>query len=188
MEQETKLAKFAPIILSFFLGGILGHFFYSVTVGQPIVVAAPPAGGPGGGGGGGGGARAGGGGGGGGARPGGKPSSAMILPMVVHNLSTLQKAQSKGLTAEQTQKVLATLQEIKSADKLPEKECDAKLKALEDALNEDQKKVLADLSPMGGGMGMGGGGGRPDPERPFASDANKKTLTELIAVLQGGAK
>jgi hypothetical protein len=35
---------------------------------------------------------------------------------------------------------------------------------------------------MGGSAGMGGpgGGGRPDPEKPFASDAAKKSLTELV--------
>jgi hypothetical protein len=31
--------------------------------------------------------------------------------------------------------------------------------------------------------GMGGGGGRPDPDKPFASERNKKALDDLIADL-----
>jgi|HubBroStandDraft_4_1064222.scaffolds.fasta_scaffold225780_2 hypothetical protein len=43
--------------------------------------------------------------------------------------------------------------------------------------------------PMAGGSGggPGGGGGQQDPNKPFASERSKKSLTDLIAAVKSGA-
>jgi len=167
-------------------------------------------GGRGGGGGGGyGGGRGGGGYGGGGF--GGPPSGGMALARLVRNLETIETAQGKGLTPAQAKQILPMLNEIKSADKIPADEADKKVAAIQQVLTPDQKAALDAMQPqrggggggygggrgggppgggppggmMGGGPpgggGMMGGGGRPDPDRPFASENNKKALDGLIA-------
>jgi hypothetical protein len=134
---------------------------------------------------------------------------------LVRNLALVERVQEKGLSAQQAQAVLPVLKAIQSADKLPEKESEAKLKEIEKSLSDTQKETLQSLQPQrggfGGGMGsggmMGGGGGRmpmtsggmggagmmmgggmmggqQDPERPFASERNKRALEELIAALE----
>jgi len=152
---------------------------------------------------------------GGGGMGGGQPSAATALPRLVRNLSILEKVQNKGLSAQQSQVILPVLKEVKSADKLPEKDAADRMKTIEAVLTEPQKQALDELQPrggggggrgggggmmggggpggmvgrggpvaMGGGGGMGGmGGGRPDPERPFASERNKKALDDLVAQL-----
>ncbi len=42
--------------------------------------------------------------------------------------------------------------------------------------------------PGGGGMGGGMGGPKADPDKPFASERDKKSLEDLIAVLEGKAQ
>jgi len=50
------------------------------------------------------------------------------------------------------------------------------------ALTVNEARPMEARPPRtGGGGGYGGGGGRPDPERPFASENNKKALDGLIA-------
>ena len=193
-EQETRLMKIAPVVLSIAGGMAIGYFYHDKVVANITVSA--PSGGPPGGGGGGGGARPAGGGGGGGAgggggmMGGGQQTSATALPRLIRNLATIEAVQNRGLTAEQAGKISAALAGIKTDDKLSEQECDAKLKAVEGALNDAQKKALESLQPAGrGGGGMGGGGGgmgggRPDPEHPFASERNKKALEDLTTTLQ----
>lgn len=120
------------------------------------------------------------------------------LSTLVRNLATIQLAQNKGLTADQSAKLVPILNSIQSADKLPDAECKAKLDAITTVLTEDQKTTLTEMSPqrggpgggggmgkMGGGPGGGGGmgGGQPDPDKPFASERNKKALTDLITAL-----
>lgn len=146
--------------------------------------------------------------GGGGFGGGGQSSPAAALPRLVRNLALVERVQEKGLSAQQAQAILPVLKAIQSADKLPEKESEAKLQEIEKALTDSQKEVLQSLQPQrgsfgggGGGMGsggmgsggmggpgmmMGGGmmGGQPDPERPFASERNKRALEELIAALE----
>ncbi len=149
------------IVFSLLIGGAGGYWVRgSVPSGTP---AAPAAGGGGTMGSGGMGGMMGGGPGGGG---GGQQSSSRTLTSLVRNLGTIQKVQNKGLTPDQSKAVLAVLKEIKAADKLPAKDCDAKLAAIQKVLTEDQKTVLADMTPQrggrGGGMGaamMGGGPG-----------------------------
>jgi len=143
-------------------------------------------------------------GGGGGAGAGGQQASASRdLTGLVRNLATVQKVQNKGLTAEQSAKLMPILTSIQSADKLPDADCAAKLTEIKAILTPDQTQMLADMTPQrpaggaGGGMGkmggapgggmMGGGGmgkgAQPDPDKPFASERNKKALTDLMSAL-----
>lgn len=205
-ERPTLLMKVAPVILSLFAGAVLG-FVYRGAIKDEIRPPASQGGSMGGmmGGGGAGGAGGAGGmmGGGGGGRGGGggQPSSATTLPRTIRNLATIEKVQGKGVSILQANQISRILGQLKSADKLSEKECDEKLKAIETTLNEEQKQALKDLQPArgGGGGGMGGGargagamggagGGAPDPEKPFASERNKQALEDLITALKTKAK
>ena len=80
-------------------------------------------------------------------------SSTTALPRLVRNLVTMQKLQNQGLTSQQSQTLLTTLKAIQSADKLPEKECDAKLAEIEKTLTDSQKDALKELQPQRGGGG-----------------------------------
>lgn len=211
-QKPSPLITMAPIVFGLLIGGIGGYYvrgadntFPSSNSGVASTPGAAMGGGKGGGG------RGGGFGGGG-----GQAAAGSALPRLVRNLATIEKVQQKGLSEEQAKKLLPILQEIQSAEKLPEKESEAKNAAVEAILSEDQKQALQELQPqrpgggMGGGMGgmgggrpggggggfgggggMGGGGfggGGQDPERPFASERNKQALTDLIAALQHSSK
>jgi hypothetical protein len=207
--QSGSLTKIAPVVFSLFLGGVGGYLFHSsvaASAGAPAppsrgMSASPPPGG--------------GGGRGGAGQGGGQPSSGATLSRTVRGLAMLENVQHKGLTAEQTQKMLPIAQEIQAAEKLPEKEAAAKLAAVEAVLTEEQKQAIQEMQParggrggggggggMGGGMpgggggrmpgsgggmpggGMPGGGAQQDPDKPFASERNKKGLEDLLASLK----
>ncbi|HLK57767.1 MAG TPA: hypothetical protein VKU00_14470, partial [Chthonomonadaceae bacterium] len=121
-KRPSGLIAIAPIVFSLLVGGIAGYFVrYYSNVGMPTTPGAkggsPPGGltapGAGGGMGGGGG--------------GGQQSSSASLVRLVRNLGTIEKVQNKGLTSDQMSKALPILQEIQSADKLPEADCKTKL-------------------------------------------------------------
>ena len=197
--QTGPLVKIAPVVFSLFLGGVGGFLFHSfVAASLPHaangsgMTGSPNMGGRGGG---------------GGAQ---QPASGASLARTVRGLDMLEKVQHKGLTAEQTQKLLPIVQDIETAEKLPENESKVKLDAVEAVLTEEQKSALQELQPArGGGGGRGGaggggkmGGGMPgsggampgsggmgmapsqDPNKPFASDRNKKALEDLLASLK----
>jgi hypothetical protein len=193
------------IVFSLVIGGIGGYFVRYYSPGSNVQVidthfgmgnagggpgAGPPAGGTGAPGSGGmGGMRGGMGGMGGGM---GEPPAGMALSRLVRNLVTIEQVQHRGLSPQQAQTLLPILEQIQSADKLPDADAKARLDAINKALTDEQKQALDLLQPQrggrggggGGGMGGGMGGGRPDPERPFASERSKKSLTDLIADLQ----
>jgi hypothetical protein len=196
----------APVIFSVLIGGLGGYYLHGLN-GVSAPATAAPASAPGAamqrGGGMGGGMMGGMGGGmGRGGMGGGQTSSANALPRLIRNLATVEKVQDQGLNAGQARKLLPILQQLQSADKLPEKEREARTREVEAILTESQKQALQALQParpgggmMGGGMGggimggRGGGmGGGQDPDRPFASDRNKQALTDLIASLQHSDK
>ncbi len=136
-----SLIKIAPIVFSLFLGGVGGYFFHSSVGASQSSSATSPGGMPGGG------------------MGGGQQSSGASLSRTVRGLAMLEKAQNKGLTAEQTQRLLPIAQDIQAADKLPEAEAAAKLAAVEAVLTEDQKQALQTLQPARGGGGRPAGGG-----------------------------
>ncbi len=142
-------------LLCLIIGGALGYYTrYFMespnTTGQvPASMAGP------GGGGGMGGGMMGGGGGGGMSAPG--PS----LARLVRNLATIQKVQDAGITPAQAQTLTPVLEQIKSAEKLPEAEAKAKLDAINNALTPAQKEALDAMQPRRGGGGGPGGGGPP---------------------------
>ena len=134
------------------------------------------------------------------------------LARLVRNLDTIQKVQNAGITSAQASTLKPILEQIKSAEKLPEAEAKAKLDALNAALTQEQKDALAAMQPFRGGgggrggpggpggpgaggprgpggpgagpMGGGGPGGGQDPEKPFASERNKEALDDLLASLK----
>ncbi len=193
-------ARLIAIICSLLIGGVGGYCLRSFTA--PAAGAASASTAPGGAGmGRGGGGGFGGFGGGGGQAA----SSATALPRLVRNLGTIEKLQNKGLSAEQSQKLLPVLTQLQSPDKLSEQDCAAKITAIEAVLTPDQKQALQDLTPVRGGRGGGGGGGRgmgggrgggggfgggggQDPEHPFASERNKQSLNDLITSLHAPQK
>ena len=129
----------------------------------------------------------------------GGPNPGRDLTRLVSSLDTVEKVQSKGLTADQKKQLLPLLQSIQKADTLPEADATAKLEAVKRVLTADQQQALTDLTPQRGGRGggggaPGGGGGapgsggggqaQPDPNKPFASERNKKALEDLLAQLK----
>lgn len=206
----------ATAVIGLIIGGICGY--YGRTMQETASNEPPPAGAQRQAGGGPGMAKMGGGGGGGGGGGAQQPTGTRLLPGLVRNIATIEKVQNKGLTLAQSQTVLPILKEIQSADKLTDKDCDEKIAKINAILTEDQKQALKDLTPqrggggggrggggapgMGGGMGApgsggpssgggkmaGGGGAAPDPDKPFASERNKKALEDLMASLQTTAK
>ena len=128
------------------------------------------------------------------------PNPGRDLARLVSSLNTVEKIQNKGLTAEQKKQLLPLLQEIQKADTLPEAEATVKLEAVKKTLTADQQQALTDLTPQRGGRGGGGGGmggppgggapgsgggaAQPDPNKPFASERNKKALEDLLANLK----
>lgn len=113
----------------------------------------------------------------------------MAVARLVRNLDTIQMVQGKGLTPEQSKRLLPILQEIEAADELSAAEADKKVAAIRQVLTPAQQATLAAMQPQrggGGGRGSGGGfGARTDPERPFSSAANRRTLEDLIASMNG---
>ncbi|HZO91615.1 MAG TPA: hypothetical protein VFB38_25055 [Chthonomonadaceae bacterium] len=205
MTEKGGMSPLVPaIVFSLLIGGIGGFCVrYYSEMGSPAAASPVSAsGGPGGmmgrGGPGGMGGMMGG--------RGGQTSPGMALPRLVRNLSTIEKVQNKGLTPQQAQTLLPILKSLQSAGKLPDKEAQAKLDAINKVLTEPQKQALQELQPrfggggrgggmMGGGMMGGGrmgggmmGGGGQDPERPFASERNKQALDDLIAQLGGSSR
>lgn len=189
-ERPTLLMKIAPVVLSLFAGAALG-FFYRGAIKDDI---RPPASNS---------VQQGGmmGGGGGAGRGGGQPSSATALPRTIRSIATIEKVQNHGLSIAQSNKLLPLLEQLQKAEKLSEKDCDEKLKAIEAILDEGQKQALKDLQPArggggggmmggGGGAGRGGGmgGGGQDPEKPFASERNKQALEDLLSAVKSHAK
>ncbi len=142
------------------------------------------------------------------------PNPGRDLTRLVSGLNTVEKVQNKGLTPAQKQQLLPLMQDIQKADSLPEADATAKLDAVKKVLTADQQQMLADLQPQRGGRGGAGGGGagggRPamgggapaasvpmaamgggapggaqqDPNKPFASERNKKALDDLITLLK----
>lgn len=108
-------------------------------------------------------AGSGGGRGGGGGGGGQQPAPGMMVARMVRNLGTVEKVQNRGLTPDQAKQILPVLNELKSADKLPEKDAQAKLDAIEKVLTQEQKDAMQSLTPQRGGGGGGGGfgGGAP---------------------------
>jgi hypothetical protein len=153
---------FAALIIGVALGGFGGYYgrmyMDSDRRGSQTASQAAPAG-MGGGGGGGGGMMGGMGGGGSMMGGGGAPPPGMILARTVRNLSTMQTVQGKGITPEQSAKLLPLLEKIQKAEKLPEKEAQAAADELDKVLTEPQKEALAAMSPQRGGGGGGRGGG-----------------------------
>lgn len=218
MSSQSSMPPLVPaIVFSLLIGGIGGYVLRGLNdQARPASTStAPPAGMMPGGGGppgmmGGGGP----GGGMGGMMGGGnqQPAPGTSLARLVRNLSTLEKVQDRGVSAEQAKSLLPILKAIQSAEKLPEADAKAKLDAIEKTLSEPQKQAIQDLQPRFGGGGMGGGmmgrgapgggapssagapggggmmggmmGGQQDPERPFASERNKQALADLIAALE----
>jgi len=155
------------------------------------------------------------GGGGGGAS---QPNSGRTLARLVGSLATVEKLQGKGLTQDQEKKLLPLLEQIQSADKLPEEAAKSKLDALNAVLTADQTALIAEMTPARGGRGGGGagggrggapgappgsggaagaprsggggggGGGQADPQKPFASERSKKSLDDLITVVKSEGK
>ena len=134
------------------------------------------------------------------------------LARLVRNLATIEKVQNQGITADQAKQLAPVLQAVKSADKIPDADAEAKTADIEKILTPAQKTALEAMAPPRGGFGggggggggaggggsmggptvnprtpggptMGGGGGRPDPEKPFASDRNKQALDDLLTAL-----
>ncbi len=232
--RPLTLAALAPVVISLFLGGIIGIEIHKYSTVGPEKSSTGGAsrssaggGAPGSGGGGGMGGGMGGG--------GNTPNSGRTLSRLVSSLSTIEKIQGKGLTAEQKQKINPILLAIKSADSLPEAEAKTKLESLQAILIPAQTDAIAEMTPqrggrggggapgsggpggggapggggpgsggrpMSGGMGGppqtamaggplgggGGGGGQQDPNKPFASDRNKKALDDLMADVSGNQK
>ena len=137
---------------------------------------------------------------------GGPPAASSELKRIIRSLNTVQRVQDKGLTAAQVEELLPLLKAIQSAEKLPDEECKAKTAEIFKVLAAAQKETLKDVFPQGGGFGGGmggapgggkggppGGGGmgggmggqKGDPDKPFASERDKKSLEDLIAVLEG---
>src|SRR5687768_12767814 len=88
---------------------------------------------------------------------GGMSATGPSLARVVRNLATIQKVQGSGITPAQEQTILPILEELKSAEKLPEAEAKAKLDAINNALTPAQKEALDAMQPRRGGGGPGGG-------------------------------
>jgi hypothetical protein len=205
--MEQKKSMFSPLVtvgvLCVFLGGIGGYAarYYGAVGAAPTSATTGGGGGRGGGGG-----MMGMMGGFGGGQSG--PQNGANLARLVRNLSLIEKVQNKGLNADQAKALSPILKEIKGADKLADKDSEAKIAQIQQILTEPQKSALQDLQPPGrgggggGGMmgGMGGppgssgrpgggapgsggpgGGGRPDPEKPFASERNQQALNDLMA-------
>lgn len=193
------------------LGGAMGFLTRDAQMQHGSAAAGASAAAPGGPGGGG--APGGGGRGAGGPGGGGAPNPGRDLTRLVSSLNTVEKVQNKGLTPEQKKQLLPLMEDIQKADTLPEAEATAKLDAVKKVLTADQQQALADLTPQRGGRGGGGGGGgmggsggapmsggspggmggsgggmgggaQPDPNKPFASERNKKALENLIANLK----
>jgi hypothetical protein len=145
---------------------------------------------------------------------GGQQGPQTQLARLVRNLSTVEKVQGKGISSAQSGTLAPILKKIKSAEKLPEADAQARLDEINKVLTEDQKQALQALTPQrggggggrggggggmmggappgvsggpgGGGGGMMGGGAPPDPEKPFASERNKQALDDLMAKVGGG--
>jgi len=106
---------------------------------------------------------------------GGQSQNSTELVRLVRNLSLIQKVQGKGLNSQQAKGLAPILKELKSAEKLSDKDCETKLAAIHKILTDEQKKTLEGLQPQrGGGMGggmarMSGGGLPPPPGFPGAS-------------------
>ena len=85
--------------------------------------------------------------------PGGgqQASPSRDLTRLVRNLGTLEKVQSKGLTAEQKKALVPVLTKLKSADKLTDEDCKAQLDAIDKTLTPDQQDALKALTPARGG-------------------------------------
>jgi hypothetical protein len=190
MESASKVrSNGAAMLLAGIIFGAVGGY-----MGRPIISPEPSASTQqqGGGGGRGGGPPGMGGGGGGG----GQPAPGTQVARLVRNLATIEKIQGVGLTPQQKQGLAPILKSLKDTEKLPDKDAQAKLDAIEKSLTADQKEALDSLNPgRGGGSGRGGagggggggmgGGGRPDPEKPFASERNKQALDDLITSVGG---
>jgi hypothetical protein len=219
----------ATAIITLVLGGIGGYFFRAYQDdGAQSTASASSAQAPGGAGGRGGapggpGGGSGGGGGGGFGGGQGQAQNGAALARLVRGLSAIQKAQNKGLTTQQAASLRPVLKQLQAAEKIPDKDAEARVTQIEKSLTAEQKEALAALQPQrggggggfgggggggfgGGGMGSGGGrptgsggpvpavagsaggpggagGNRPDPEKPFATERNKKALEDLIASL-----
>ena len=200
-------ASLAVGLVCLVIGGALGYYtrYFMESPNSGVGAATPSTAGSSrmaGMGGGMGGGMMGGGGGGGMTAPG--PS----LARLVRNLATIQKVQGSGITPAQEATLLPILEQVKSAEKLPETEAQAKLDAINKTLTPEQKEALDAMQPRrGGGGGPGGGpggpggggpggpggggpmmggmgGGSQDPEKPFASERNKQALDDLIANLK----
>ncbi len=179
----------AAIIISLAVGGVGGYyvrFFYYESSLRPA--SAPPVGGMGGMGMGGGM----GGMGGGMGMGGGQAEDSGALVRLVRNLSLIQKVQGKGLNSQQAQGLAPILKELKSAEKLSDKDCETKLAAINKVLTDDQKKTLEDLQPqrsggMGGGMGRMGGGPSGPPGFAGASGGGAPPMPVPVAAGGGGS-
>jgi hypothetical protein len=75
----------------------------------------------------------------------------------------MEKVQNKGLSAEQSQKLLPILQQLQSPDKMSEEDATTKLNAINAVLTPDQTQALQELQPARGGGGRGGGPGMGGP-------------------------
>jgi hypothetical protein len=148
----------ATVVVGLVLGGAGGY--YGRASQETPHVAATSGGGMGGGMGGGGMGMMGGMGGRGGGGGGQQASPSRDLTGLVRNLATMEKVQNKGLSADQKKALLPVLKQIQSADKLTDKDCEAKLASIQGILSSDQKDALKSLQPQRGGRGGGGGVGR----------------------------
>src|SRR5579871_5571457 len=156
MSDKSGLPPIVPaIVFSLLIGGIGGFYVrYFGESHSTEAVASTAGGGPGG--------TAGGRGGGGGGTGGGQqPSPGMTLARLVRNLATVEEVQNKGLTPQQAQTIVPILKSLQSADKLADKDAEAKTTAINAALAEPQKQALEVLQPPGGRGGGGARGGGP---------------------------
>jgi hypothetical protein len=203
----------ATAILGLVVGGVAGFYGRASQENSSGVAGGPsrPANMAGGGGGG---MMGGGGGGGGRGGPGGggQPSPSRDLTGLVRNLSTVEKVQNKGLTAEQDKTIAPILEKLKTAGKLTDEDCKTELDKINAVLTSDQKDALKAMTPQrggggrggpggaGGGMrapgpppgqgrmaasgGMGGPGGGQNQDQPFANERNKQALDDLITAIK----
>jgi hypothetical protein len=98
----------------------------------------------------------------GGAGAGQQRDNARALVRTINSLDLIGKAQAKGLTADQQQKLRPILLEVQKSDPLTEEKADQLGKQIQAVLTDDQKSTLAELAPArgrgGGGPGGPGGG------------------------------
>jgi hypothetical protein len=110
----------------------------------------------------------------------------MTLARTVRNLATVQRVQGQGLTAVQAKALLPILKTLRDAEKLPEKDAEARAAEVDKVLTPAQKEALTTLQPSRGPRGGGSPQAPRGPGGPASGPPTRPMAGSMVAAGGGG--